>query len=151
MSAHNRIAAATRHRLTVIGGVVSAVALATSGCSGGYSALGTHTAQILINGVDIGERPRISCEQVQWVWYVQTLRDAPGFSAQVRTGDTVEPRAVRIDDLGGFTGSYWDGTVGAAAASIVEGTLMLTGTAEGHYSDAPKEDATARFAIRTDC
>jgi hypothetical protein len=131
--------------------VVAAVTITASGCSAGYDAVGTRTAQVLINGVDIGERPQIRCEQVQWVWYVQTLRATPGFTAQVRTGETVEPRALQIDDLGGFTGSYWDGTVGAAAASIVEGTLILTGTAEGYFHDAPKEDVTARFAIRTDC
>ena len=143
-AAHARPVAAVAAAAAVVG-------LTASGCSDGNAALGTHTAQVLINGVDIGERPRIRCEQVQWVWYVETLRDTPGFSAQVQTGETVEPRAVQIEGLGDFTGSYWDGTIGAAAASIVEGTLMLTGTAEGYYHDAPKEDASARFAIRTDC
>lgn len=131
--------------------VVAAAALAVTGCSDGYKALGTHTAQVLIDGVDVGERLRVRCEQVQWVWHVRTLREEPGFRAQVQTGETVEPRAVQIANLGNFTGSYWTGTVGAAAASIVEGTVMLTGTAEGYFHDSPKEATTARFAIRTDC
>jgi hypothetical protein len=136
---------------TVAMAVVGVTAVVATGCSGGHAALGTHTAEVFINGVDIGERPRVDCEQVRWTWYVETLRDTPGFSAQVRTGETVEPRALQITDLGGFTGSYWTGTVGAATAAIVDGTLILTGTAEGSYRHAPTEDATARFAIRTDC
>ena len=131
--------------------VVAAAALGVTGCSGGYQALGTHTAQVLIDGVDVGERLRVRCEQVQWVWHVATLREEPGFRAQVQTGETVEPRAVQIANLANFTGSYWTGTVGTAAASIVEGALMLTGTAEGYFQDSPKERTTARFAIRTDC
>lgn len=148
MSAHNRTAQARRR--AVLAAAV-ATASAATGCSGGYPALGTHTAEVLINGVDIGERPRVRCEQVEWVWYVETLNETPGFGAQVKTGETVEPRALQIDDLGNFTGSFWEGTVGAASASIVEGTLILTGTAEGYFHDAPNEEATARFAIRTDC
>lgn len=148
MSAHNRYAGARRS--AVLAAVVVAASAAT-GCSAGYSALGTHTAEVLINGVDIGERPRIRCEQVEWIWYVETLRETPGFGAQVQTGETVEPRVVQIDDLGNFTGSFWEGTIGAASASIVDGTLILTGTAEGYFHDAPKEKATALFAIRTDC
>jgi hypothetical protein len=148
MSAHDRTAQA--RRFAVLATAV-ATASAATGCSSGYSALGTHTAEVLINGVDIGDRPRIRCEQVEWVWYVETLRETPGFGAQVKTGETVEPRALQIDDLGNFTGSFWEGTIGAASASIVEGTLILTGTAEGYFHDAPREKATARFAIRTDC
>ncbi|BBZ07814.1 hypothetical protein MDOR_19830 [Mycolicibacterium doricum] len=142
---------AKRCRASRFAAVVAAAALAVTGCSGGYRALATHTAQVFIDGVDVGEQLRVRCEQVQWVWHVRTLRDEPGFRAQVQTGETVEPRALQIANLGNFTGSYWAGTVGAAAASIVEGTLMLTGTAEGYFHDSPKEDTTARFAIRTDC
>lgn len=88
---------------------------------------------------------------MQWVWHIETLDDAPGFSAQVRTGDSVEARAVQINSLGGFTGSFWDLTVGSADAVVDEGTFIVTGTAEGAYEDSPTDPATANFEIRTAC
>lgn len=122
-----------------------------SGCADGYAALGTHKAEVIINGVAVDPRPRIDCEQVGWTWHIETLRETPGFEAQVNTGPTVQARAVQIDGLGTFSGSFWDETVGDATAEIVDGTLIVVGTAEGYYQDAPAERATARFAIRTDC
>ena len=147
---------------------VTIVALVAGGCSSGYEALGTHTARVLINGSEIEERPPIRCEQVGWVWFIESLQQKPGFTAQVHTGDTVGARLVRIEDLGGFTGSAWNATAPAATATaataatavaarvetdatLTEGTFTITGTAVGYYSDDPSETATADFEIRTDC
>lgn len=134
---------------------VPIAALVTGGCSSGYEALGTHTARVLINGSETGERPPIRCEQVGWVWYVESLQQAPGFTAQVHTGDTVGARLVRIEDLGGFTGSAWNADAATARvetdATLMKGTFTITGTAVGYYSDDPSETATADFEIRTDC
>lgn len=130
-------------------------ALVAAGCSSGYDTLGTHTAQVLINGKEIGDRPPIRCEQVQWVWLIESLEQNPGFTAQVRTGDTVAARLVRIDNLGGFTGSAWNASATAptveADAKLMDGTFTMAGTAMGFYHDDPAETATATFEIRTDC
>lgn len=137
---------------------VTIVALVAGGCSSGYEALGTHTARVLINGSEIEERPPIRCEQVGWVWFIESLQQKPGFTAQVHTGNTVGARLVRIEDLGGFTGSAWNATAATAVAArvetdamLTEGTFTITGTAVGYYSDDPSETATADFEIRTDC
>jgi ipoprotein LpqH len=130
--------------------VCATVALAVAGCSTGSKALGTHTAQVSINGKDEG-LSKVDCEQVQWVWHIESLKDTPGFTAQVRTGDSVKPRAVQIHDVGGFTGSFWDLTVGDAEATVDNGTFTITGTAEGYYHTAPNERSSARFRIETDC
>ncbi len=135
------------------------VPLAAAACSTGYEALGTHTAHVLVNGNEVAEQPRVSCEQAQWVWFIDSLQENPGFTAQVRTGDAVTARLVRIENLGGFTGSSWNATVTAPStpsdvatnAEIVDGTFTITGTAMGFYQDDPAETATASFEIRTDC
>jgi len=93
----------------------------------------------------------VSCEQVQWVWHIKSLRESPGFTVQLRTGDSVEPRAVQIHDFGGFTGSYWDLTVGRADATLKNGTFVVSGTAEGYYHKTPNRQSTAQFRIETDC
>ena len=133
--------------------------LLVAGCSSGYEALGTHTARVLINGNEVAERPPVRCEQVQWVWHIKSLEQTPGFSAQVETGVTVDARLVRIENLGGFTGSSWNATATApstptgveADAEVEDGTFTITGTAMGFYQDDPAETTTADFEIRTDC
>ncbi|VEG54359.1 conserved lipoprotein/antigen [Mycolicibacterium aurum] len=135
------------------------VPLMVAGCSTGYDALGTQTAQVLVNGSMTAEHTRVTCDQVQWVWFIDSVQESPGFTAQVRTGDTVAARLVRIENLGGFTGSSWNAAVTApstpssvgADAEIADGTFTITGTAMGFYQDDPAEIATASFEIRTDC
>ncbi|WP_159229318.1 lipoprotein LpqH [Mycolicibacterium vanbaalenii] len=135
------------------------VALVVAGCSSSYEALGTRTAEVLINGTEVAEKPRVRCEQVQWVWFIKSLEQTPGFSAQVRTGDAVVARLVRIENLGGFTGSSWNAETTAPAtpvgveaeADIADGTFTISGTAMGFYHDDPAETTTASFEIRTEC
>lgn len=136
-----------------------AVPLVTAGCSTGYEALGTRTAQVLVNGDEVAEPPRVTCDQVEWVWFIESVQENPGFTAQVRTGDTVTALLVRLENLGGFTGSAWNATVRApstppgvgADAEVTEGAFTITGTAMGSYQDDPAEITTAHFEIRTDC
>lgn len=146
---------ATRHRVRTKLAVVMTATLAAAGCSSGYEALGTHTARVLINGNEIEDRPPIRCEQVQWVWFIDTLQPTPGFSAQVRTGGTALALLVRIDKLGGFTGSSWNATASAVDVGVdakaVNGTFTIAGTALGFFHDDPTETVTANFEIRTDC
>lgn len=131
------------------------VTLVATGCSSGFDALGTHTAQVLINGSEVAEQPLVKCRQVQWVWFIESLEPTPGFTAQISTGDTVQARLVRIENLGGFTGGAWDATATApdveADADIIDGTFTIAGTAMGFYHDDPAETTTASFEIRTDC
>lgn len=138
---------------------LAAAALVASGCSTGYEALGTRTAHVMVNGVEISDQLRVTCEQVQWVWFIDSIQESPGFTAQVRTGADVDARLVRIENLGGFTGSAWNATVRApstppaveADAKVVRGTFEISGAAMGFYQDDPAEISTATFEIRTDC
>lgn len=115
------------------------------------SLLGKHTAQVRINGSDVGDLP-ISCSQVQWRWTIETLRDTPGFTVQLSTeGKSVTPESVKLRNLGGFTGSFWENLDLRAEAGIADSTFTVTGTATGFYADNPTETATADFMIRTDC
>jgi hypothetical protein len=128
-----------------------AVGLVVAGCSSGTSALGTRTATVTINGTEIEDRPRVRCQQVQWIWLIETLAEAPGFTAQVRTGATVEPRSVQFTELGGFTGGFTDVTIGSAEATVEDGTFMISGTAHGFYGESVHDRKSANFEIRTEC
>ncbi|ULE34509.1 lipoprotein LpqH [Mycobacterium sp. IDR2000157661] len=139
------------NRLVPALAAAGAAVLVVSGCSSGYKAIGTHTAVVQINGVEVGEPLPVRCEQVRWDWRIETLEETPGFTALVQTGDTVVARGVMLERLGGFTGSYWDGTVGSADAEVTNRTFRVTGTAKGYYLRDPSDTTTAEFVIRTDC
>jgi hypothetical protein len=128
-----------------------AVGLVVAGCSSGSSALGTHTASVTINGTEVDGRPRVRCQQVEWIWLIETLQEEPGFTAQVRTGATVEPRSVQFNRLGGFTGGFTDVTIGSAKATVEDGTFKISGTAHGFYGESVSDQGTADFEIRTAC
>lgn len=130
-----------------------ALAFAATGCSRSFEALGTHTASVSVGGRQVAEHPRISCRQVQWQWFIETLEESPGFRAQVHTGRMVDADLIRFDDVAGFTGSAWDdaGTPVTADATLVDGTFTITGTATGYFDNDPGETTTTPFEIRTDC
>lgn len=122
----------------------------TSGCGSGSALLDRHVVEVSINGKDAGSHV-VDCRQVQWLWNIETATETPGLIAQVRTGDPVVARSVQINNLGGFTGSYWDGTTGEADATLTDGTFTIAGTAEGFFHDNPGERTSTTFEVTTDC
>ena len=127
------------------------VAAGIAACASPAPALGTHTAQVTIDGRDTGPPHPVACSQFGWDWKIETLKEAPGFTALVQTGDTVTAELAHIRDLGGFTGTYGQDVVGDAEARVTEGTFLISGTAVGFHSQQPDETATATFTIKTDC
>jgi ipoprotein LpqH len=138
-------------RSVVVAAGALLVAAGVAGCGSPPPALGTHTAQVTINGRDTGEAHPVACSQFGWDWKIETLDEAPGFTAMFETGNTLTAESVEIRDLGGFTGSYWRYTVGDAEARVVGDAFTLIGTAVGYTSDEPDETASASFTIKTDC
>jgi lipoprotein LpqH len=58
---------------------------------------------------------------------------------------------VQIRDLEGFTGSYWQGTVGEGKATVEGDKITIIGTAEGSFADNPAGEANATYRIETSC
>jgi ipoprotein LpqH len=127
------------------------VVVGVSGCAAPASALGTRTAQVSIDGKDTGIVHSISCTQTGWNWLIDSPGADSGFSAALRTGASLAADWVQIRDLGGFTGSYWAGTVGDGKASISGQKFTISGTAHGFFADHPTRDATVPFVITTAC
>jgi ipoprotein LpqH len=127
------------------------LATGVAGCASPPPALGTHVAQVTVNGNDTGRAHPISCSQFGWNWKVETLDKAPGFTAMFQTGDTVTAQLVEIRELAGFTGTYGQGTVGEATASVSGDEFEISGTAVGFMTERPSETVPATFVIETDC
>jgi ipoprotein LpqH len=136
----------------VIASVAALGAAGVSGCGGQPPALGSQTASVSINGADTGKSYPVTCSQDGWSWFITTPSDQKsGFSAALKTGAETAADSVQIRDIAGFTGMYWQGTVGDGQAGISGNTFTLTGTASGSFADNPSGEATATYKIKTDC
>ncbi|MCK0174138.1 MULTISPECIES: lipoprotein LpqH [Mycobacteriaceae] len=121
-------------------------------CSSPEPALGARTAEVTVNGEGSGSKYPVECSQAGWTWLISTFDEAkPGFSASIQTGEGVDAHSVQIRDLEGFTGSFWQGTVGEGKATIANDKITITGQAEGSFADDPTGEANATFRIETRC
>ncbi|MBB2773953.1 MULTISPECIES: lipoprotein LpqH [Mycolicibacterium] len=137
------------NRIVVVLGAVSVVTL--SACSPPEPALGTRTAQVSVNGQETAKIP-VECSQAGWTWLISDFgEETPGFSASVSTGENVAAHSVEIRDLEGFTGAYWEGTVGDGKATIDKSVITITGTAKGSFADNPTGAGEAKYEITTTC
>lgn len=131
--------------------LAAASAAALTACGSQEPALGTRTAQVSVNGEQTAKIP-VECSQAGWTWLISDFGEkTPGFSASVSTGDNVAAHSVEIRDLEGFTGAFWEGTVGDGKAVIDDSTITITGTAKGAFADNPTEAAEAKYEITTTC
>jgi len=126
-------------------------ALIVAGCSSPADALSTHDARIVINGKATNALQPVTCSQTGTSWTIKTNDREPGFTATLQAGDEVTAQAVEIRNLGGFTGTFWNGNIGKAQAKISQGKFSVSGEAQGFMVDKPNHPATATFDITTDC
>jgi len=63
----------------------------------------------------------------------------------------VIPQWVKIRNVDGFTGSFWQGGVGSAHADVARGAFTITGSAYGINSANPNKVVTTDFKIAADC
>ena len=74
-----------------------------------------------------------------------------GVTAMIDNASTLEIKSVRIDDQGGFSGSYLQGLQGQADVEMIGNTYKITGVAEGFTTGAPAAKATKTFSIKIAC
>ncbi|MEO3759339.1 lipoprotein LpqH [Mycobacterium sp. B14F4] len=132
---------------------VTAAVLLTgvAGCSTPPAALGGTTAKVTINGKSTGGPHPVRCTQSGWSWRIETPDRAKGFTADIGTGDKVVVQSVDFRDLGGFTGTFWQGNLGEAEVNSTGGRYTITGSADGSFTDNPSNEVTATFRIEANC
>jgi len=114
-------------------------------------ALPPNTVHMTVNGHDAGTTHDVKCDQVDWFHTIDAGNPASGVKATIEFGDKVTAQSVELHSVGGFTGSFWNGTVGSGDASILGNTFRVTGTAVGANDDKPNTQTTATFDIRANC
>lgn len=112
------------------------------------------TAQVTVNGHDAGTTKAVQCDTTGYLTTITTGDETSGVTAMLSNRDELVPAWVRINNVGGFTGSYNSG-VGdqseAADVSMTGRTYDISGTADGFNTDKPSFRASGTFAIRVSC
>ena len=67
------------------------------------------------------------------------------------SGETVIPQWVKIRNVGGFTGSFWQGGVGDAHVDLAQSAYTITGSAYGINNSNPNKVVTTDFKITAEC
>lgn len=113
------------------------------------------TAQVTVNGHDAGTTDAVQCSTTGYLTTITTGDTTSGVTTMVSNQDELAVESVRINNVGGFTGSYTAGvdTVGVDKAdiSMTGRTYDISGAADGFATDNPSFRASGTFEIRVSC
>jgi ipoprotein LpqH len=109
------------------------------------------TAQVRIDGRALAVEHRVSCTAEQFWTTITIGPDSQGAQAVIRNASGLIAGSVRIRNLAGFTGSYWNGLGHDARVTAHGSTYAVEGTVAGFRADDPSRSATSTFEIRAAC
>jgi Mycobacterium 19 kDa lipoprotein antigen len=108
-------------------------------------------AHLTIDGASHPARPP-ACSQVQSYRTID-IRDRDGQVEAVvlLSASRAIPQWVKIRNIDGFTGSFWQGGVGEAHVDVTNSAYTITGSAYGINSGNPNKVVTTDFKITAEC
>ncbi|SPM26838.1 hypothetical protein MTAB308_313, partial [Mycobacterium terramassiliense] len=132
---------------------IAFILIATTGIAGCGQAqtMPRKAARVTIDGTTHTARPA-ACSQAQ-SYRTLDIGDENGHveAVVVLSGYRVIPQWVKIRNVDGFTGSYWQGGVGDAHAEITNSAYTITGSAYGINNSNPNKTVTTDFKITAEC
>lgn len=139
-----------QNRLPTVVLVLVAVVVSVAGC-GDAQTVPRKAARLTIGGASHTTRPP-ACSQTQQYRTIDIKDRDGGVEAVVLTsGYRVMPQWVKIRNVDGFTGSFWEGGVGNAHADVTNDAYTITGSAYGINSSNPDKVVTTEFKIIAEC
>ena len=108
-------------------------------------------ARLTIDGTTHTKRPP-ACSQLQSYRTID-IRDRDGQVEAVvlLSGYRAIPQWVKMRNIDGFTGSFWEGGVGSAHVDLSNSAYTITGSAYGINSSNPNKVITTDFKISAEC
>ena len=144
-----------------VSAVTTAAAVAlVAGCSSAPSSpqaqpdgLPQGRAEVTVDGGNAGEVRDVVCTQTGWTWEITVGDERSQATAFVETGRApLQAKAVRLRDVDGFSGSYWDGNHGKATARVDGQIWTISGSIEGFDVDPDSlSRSTRQFTIKANC
>ena len=108
-------------------------------------------ARVSIDGATHTTRPP-ACRQDQLYRTIDiTDHDGHVEAVVLISGYRAMPQWVKIRNIDGFTGSFWQGGVGDAHADVTNDAYTISGSAYGINSSNPNKVVTTDFKIIADC
>jgi hypothetical protein len=140
-----------RNRLVTVSAAAAVVIAGVSGCGGSFQTVPRKPAHLTLGTNTHTTRPP-ACKQDQQYRTID-IRDGAGQVEAVvlQNGERAIPQWVKIRDIDGFDGSFWQGGVGDANVDLVHGTYTITGSAYGIAKSNPDKVVTTDFKITADC
>lgn len=109
------------------------------------------TASVTVNGQDVGTTDAVSCVREGALTTFTTGDHDAGTTTVIDNQNGVTTKSVSIRNLGGFTGSYWQGLDGNTDVHTAGATFEFEGEAAGFKADKPSERTTGSFVIKVAC
>jgi Mycobacterium 19 kDa lipoprotein antigen len=108
-------------------------------------------ARLTLDGATHATRPP-ACSQIQSYRTID-IRDENGQVEAVvlLSGYRAIPQWVKIRNIDGFTGSFWQGGVGSAHADVTNSAYTITGSAYGINGSNPNKVVTTDFKLTAEC
>jgi hypothetical protein len=139
------------HDRLVARAAVALVLVATTAGCGTAETIPRHAARLTIDGNTHTTRPP-ACSQLQGYRTIDILdHDGRVEAVVLLSGERVIPQWVKIRNVGGFTGSFWQGGVGDAHVDLVQNAYTITGSAYGINNSNPNKVVTTDFKITAEC
>ena len=134
------------------------LALAVAACSSSppsapppHGALVTGFAEVTIDDQALHTTKDVACQTNISLTDITIGKAPETVTIQIDNSKGPTAESVAINDIGGFTGSYWQNLQGSANTTMVDQTYKITGTATGFHTDNPSARATENFKINAAC
>lgn len=143
-----------QNRLPGLAFVVGLAAASIVGCAQAQT-IPRKAAHLTLDGASHTTRPA-ACSQDQQYRTIDLLDHGGQAVGQVQavvllSGYRAIPQWVKIRDVDGFTGSFWEGGVGSAHAEVTNGVYTISGSAYGINRSNPDKVVTTGFTISAEC
>jgi lipoprotein LpqH len=108
-------------------------------------------ADVTIAGADAGRSELVTCSPEGAVTTIATGTKDGGTTSTVGSDGGLAAKSVVLRNVGGFSGSYWEGLGDAPEVAMKGRTYVITGTAMGYSADNPIERKPEKFSIQVAC
>jgi lipoprotein LpqH len=114
-------------------------------------ALFAGSAQVTIDDSNTISSRVASCLTIGSWTKISIGDSSAGVRITIDSTNQLTAREVAINNLGGFTGSYWDDLPGDGRVGMVDQTYTVTGAARGFSGDNPSFSTPKSFTVKVAC
>lgn len=113
--------------------------------------LNAGASEVTIAGAVVARSTSVTCSPEGTVTTIDTGTKDEGTTSTVGSDGGLAAKSVVLRNVGGFSGSYWEGLGDAGEVTMKGRTYVITGTAMGYSADDPTHRKPEPFSIRAAC